>query len=99
MPKNNEASPEEKEFVQWLKDKDLYWWCDSTLVMQKMFRVWQTMKAEQEFDKKLLKIIDALMYTCQNVTDLDNVYNDETGESFPWSEVQEAYDEVARRSK
>ena len=58
----------------------------------------QRIKDNRKADAKLLRIMDALIYTCNNVTDLDNVYNDDTGESYSWAEVQEAYDELSRRS-
>lgn len=34
------------EFVQWLKDKGLYWRMDSAVVMQRMNDVYWTMKQE-----------------------------------------------------
>jgi len=36
---------------------------------------------------KLLKAVDCLIDTVERTTDLDNVYNDKTGESLTWAEV------------
>lgn len=37
--------------------------------------------------EKLLKVLRALIDTSIRATDLENVYNDDTGESFTWREV------------
>jgi hypothetical protein len=37
-----------------------------------------------------IEIIEALIDTVERVTDLENVYNDKTGESFSWQEIKEA---------
>ena len=37
-----------------------------------------------------IEIIKALIDTVERTTDLENVYNDKTGESFTWYEIKEA---------
>ncbi len=42
----NERIQQQREFVEWLKEKGLYYALDSEFTMQKMFRVWKAMKED-----------------------------------------------------
>ena len=42
----------------------------------------------------LAKILNALVDTAERATDLENVYNDTTGESFDWDTVKLAQKEL-----
>lgn len=42
--------------------------------------------------EKQKKIVKALIDTVERTTDLDNVYNDKTGEQFWWVDVYDAFD-------
>ena len=46
----------------------------------------------KEQSQKILAIVDALIYTAISNTNFENVYNDQTDESFSWLEVRRARD-------
>ena len=47
MPDKQIQAQDQKEFVQWLQDNQLYNHMDSAHVMQRMHDVWRTMKDNQ----------------------------------------------------
>jgi len=47
-------------------------------------------------EKLILKVFDCLIDTALTNTCLDNVYNDEKGESVSWAEVYEARESLTK---
>ena len=49
---------------------------------------------QDKVSSKNMDIIMALIDTVKHTTDLENVYNDTTGQSFSWEEVRQMVDEL-----